>query len=211
VRGELAWQARRKPSQTRRTDRYGTRRLERDDRIRAQPLNLGRNHDRRHHLIVAARPVVPRKKLAYARRQARMDYDTVAHEYDRRYDLNRLDPHCRVPDWYVYEFFPETLTRDVERFPSASQRTAWLVAAGFTRIEVKLVERIQSTHTLEEARASGILSASFTSQLTELSENQYSDGIQRMEAAAASTGASFRLRVDLVLYATEARRPRERP
>jgi ubiquinone/menaquinone biosynthesis C-methylase UbiE len=118
-----------------------------------------------------------------------------------------LDPHDRVPNWYVYDFFPETLARDVERFPSASQRTAWLVAAGFTRIEVKLVERIRSTHTLEEARESGILSASFTSQLTELSENQYSDGIQRIEAAAASTGESFRLRVDLVLYATEARRP----
>lgn len=118
-----------------------------------------------------------------------------------------LDPHERVPNWYVYDFFPETLPRDLERFPSASRQTAWLAAAGFAQVEVKVVEQIQSTHTLDEAHRTGILKASFTSQLTELTESQYSAGIQRIHTAAANTGESFRLHVDLALYATEARRP----
>jgi ubiquinone/menaquinone biosynthesis C-methylase UbiE len=118
-----------------------------------------------------------------------------------------LDPHAELGRWYVYEFFPETIHADRERLAPESQRIEWLRAAGFVGESVRPVERIRTTHALEEATRSGILAASFTSQLTALTEAQYSAGLKRLHDAARETGDAFRLEVDLVLYATEARRP----
>jgi ubiquinone/menaquinone biosynthesis C-methylase UbiE len=120
-----------------------------------------------------------------------------------------LDPHAYQGRWYVYEFFPETVRADLERFATASTRTAWLHAAGFVDVAVRPVERIRSTHSLEDATGSGILKASFTSQLTALTTTQYAAGLQRIHDAACRHGEALHLVVDLVLYATEARRPLE--
>ncbi|MDQ2647781.1 MAG: class I SAM-dependent methyltransferase [Myxococcota bacterium] len=118
-----------------------------------------------------------------------------------------LDPHAYEGRWYVYEFFPETLAADRERFVSESTRTAWLRAAGFVDVKVLPAERIRSTRSMEEATASGILKPSFTSQLTALTPAQYDQGLARIQNAAREGGESFRLVVDLMLYATIARRP----
>lgn len=117
-----------------------------------------------------------------------------------------LDPHAAPGTWYVYEFFPTTLRDDLERFPPRAQRLDWLRDAGFERVTFGVAERIVSTSTLPDAIAQGTLRQSFTSQLTTLTDAQYSEGIQRIESAA-QRDPSFRLRVDLELHSTEAWKP----
>ena len=119
-----------------------------------------------------------------------------------------LDPHAAAGIWYVYEFFPTTLAHDLQRFPSRAQRIEWLEAAGFHQLAVRVAERLVSTRTLDEALAQGTLEQSFTSQLTELSESQYLEGMKRIRRAAERDPSS-RLRVDLELHSTEAWKPEE--
>ena len=117
-----------------------------------------------------------------------------------------LDPHVAAGRWYVYEFFPKTLIRDLKRFPAQLQRTEWLAAAGFHHVTVRVAERLQSQYTLDDALERGVLKQSFTSQLTELSESEYREGMAKIRDAA-ERDPSFRLSVDLELYSTEAWKP----
>lgn len=117
-----------------------------------------------------------------------------------------LDPHEKRGRWYVYEFFPETVSLDLARFPSVDRRLGWMHAAGFTDVSVRVTECLQSSASLAEALQSGILQQSFTSQLTALSAAEYAAGMDRIRTAAADD-ESLRLQVDLTLYATVARKP----
>ena len=117
-----------------------------------------------------------------------------------------LDPHEGTGPWYVYEFFPETLALDLARFPSRARRTRWMEAAGFRNIDVRVAERLSSSRSFEEAIHDGVLEPSFTSQLRALSRAEYSAGVERIRCAAGKDPA-FRLRAELTIYATEARKP----
>lgn len=117
-----------------------------------------------------------------------------------------LDPHEKKGRWYVYEFFPATVALDLARFPSRAVRTRWIKAAGFTEVSVSVTEHLRFSRSFQEALRDGILERSFTSQLTALSFDEYSDGMSRIRQAAAEDEA-FRLDVDLTLHSTEARRP----
>ncbi|HEX7181317.1 MAG TPA: methyltransferase domain-containing protein, partial [Thermoanaerobaculia bacterium] len=121
-----------------------------------------------------------------------------------------LDPGAFAGTWYVYEFFPTALRRDLERFPTREQRLGWLEESGFERINVSVAERIRSTATFQSALAQGILARSFTSQLTHLTDTEYSEGIARIRAAAHHD-ESFRLVADLELHSTSAWRPARAP
>jgi ubiquinone/menaquinone biosynthesis C-methylase UbiE len=117
-----------------------------------------------------------------------------------------LDPHEGRDQWFVYDFFPETTTMDLARFPSRARRTAWIEAAGLAEVVVRVAESLRSSRSFEEAMREGILEQTYTSQLTALSPAQHSAGMQRIRDAAQQERA-FRLVSDLVLYATEARKP----
>jgi ubiquinone/menaquinone biosynthesis C-methylase UbiE len=116
-----------------------------------------------------------------------------------------LDPHEMGGRWYVYEFFPQTLTRDRERFASKAQRTAWLQAEGFINIAVTVAERLELSASFEEATQDGVLERTFTSQLTALSASEYAAGLDKIRQQALRQG--FRLYTDLTLYATSGQRP----
>jgi ubiquinone/menaquinone biosynthesis C-methylase UbiE len=117
-----------------------------------------------------------------------------------------LDPHTTPGTWYVYEFFPSALRDDLNRFPSRAARLDWLRDAGFERAVCGLAERIVSSSSFADAILQGTLRRSFTSQLTMLRDEQYIEGMQRIETAA-NRDPSFRLRVDLELHFTEAWKP----
>ena len=117
-----------------------------------------------------------------------------------------LDPHVGRDRWFVYHFFPETKPIDLARFPSRSRRTAWIEAAGLTDVVVRVAESLRSSRSFKEALRDGVLEQTYTSQLTALSPEQHSAGMHRLRDAAQQERA-FRLVSDLVLYATEARKP----
>ncbi len=117
-----------------------------------------------------------------------------------------LDPHERRDRWFVYDFFPEALTLDLERFASRSQRMAWLEAAGLVDVVVHPVEIMSVSTSVDEATRDGVLEQSFTSQLTALSAAEYAAGLRRIRAAGQKDDA-FRLVAELTLYGTAARKP----
>jgi ubiquinone/menaquinone biosynthesis C-methylase UbiE len=117
-----------------------------------------------------------------------------------------LDPHEKGGRWYVYEFFPETVSLDLERCPSVDQRLRWMHAAGFTDVSVRIAERLQSSASLAEALQSGILQQSFTSAHGPPSGlRSMPPGMDRIRTAAAMMVASTPC--DLTLYVTVARKP----
>jgi len=117
-----------------------------------------------------------------------------------------LDPHARAGRWYVYEFFPEARALDCARFAPWELRRAWLQAAGFDEVSVSVAEPLRGARTLEDTREQGLLARSFTSQLSQLNDEQYAAGLERI-AAAATADPELRLHADIDLYATSAHRP----
>ncbi len=117
-----------------------------------------------------------------------------------------LDPHEKRDRWFVYDFFPETLQLDLERFPSRSRRAAWIESSNLSDVAVWPVELLRSSRSLDEALRDGVLEQSFTSQLTGLTEAQYSAGMLRIREAT-QRDVAFRLVCDLTLYATQASKP----
>lgn len=117
-----------------------------------------------------------------------------------------LDPGESSDSWYLYDFFPEALAYDRDRYPTAAARTRWLRAAGLSDITITIAERLETSLSLAEAERAGVLERSFTSQFDGISESAYAAGRERIQAAADSD-PSFRLVANLVIYATAARKP----
>ena len=117
-----------------------------------------------------------------------------------------MDPHEGRDRWFVYDFFPETLQFDLKRFPSLSRRSAWLEAAGFSGVAMRLVELLRSSRSFDELLRDGVLEQSYTSQLTALTPAEYSVGMLRVRETARRDSA-FRFVSELTLYATEASKP----
>jgi SAM-dependent methyltransferase len=117
-----------------------------------------------------------------------------------------LDPHWRVGQSYIYEYFPEALATDLARFPSRQQRTSWLLDAGFIDVSIRVAEHLQSERSLQQAVQDGVLERSYTSQMGLLSADAYAAGMRRIYESAQHD-EQFTLKSDLELYATDAARP----
>jgi SAM-dependent methyltransferase len=121
-----------------------------------------------------------------------------------------LDPSAGRDTWSLYDFFPGTLERDRQRFPSTKTLRGLMQDAGFERIEISVAEHIDSDRTARAALASGALHKHATSQLSELSDEAYQRGIAAIEAAATAAearGETCMLTSDLHLFATTAHKP----
>jgi SAM-dependent methyltransferase len=112
-----------------------------------------------------------------------------------------LDPHTALDVWWVYDYFPETLALDRERFPSAPSLRADMLEAGFIGCDTREVQHFERAVSLATAHALGILDRDFTSQLTILSDQEFQAGLERL-LRASETGTELRLTTDLRLYAT---------
>ncbi len=58
--------------------------------------------------------------------------------------------------------------------------------AGFLRCDTHEVEHIVATKTVDSARTAGYLDCSFTSQFTILTDQEFEQGLRRIEGAAQS-------------------------
>jgi len=101
-----------------------------------------------------------------------------------------LDPHHGRDRWYVYDYFPETLEIDRERYPSAGRVADWMIAAGFDRVECRAADRIVQNLTADQILRDPMLHKNSTSQLVLLSDEAYAAGMDRIKAAIqrAQTG-----------------------
>jgi ubiquinone/menaquinone biosynthesis C-methylase UbiE len=112
------------------------------------------------------------------------------------------DPHTEHDDWWVYTYFEETRAIDRERYARVRTLRGELALAGFAWTESLEAERIEIVQPASEALANGIVAASFTSQLTVLSEEEFGRGAEKLRRANEAAGGELQLVADFRLYAT---------
>jgi SAM-dependent methyltransferase len=119
-----------------------------------------------------------------------------------------LDPHSGKDQWYVYDYFPQSLAVDRQRFPASSSLRAWISEAGFEDCVTEEVEHWTYQLPAHEILRQGRLEKTATSQLSVLTDAEYQHGLDHIHAdiqRAEAAGESLFLTADLRLYGTSAR------
>lgn len=112
------------------------------------------------------------------------------------------DPHAERDSWWVYDYFPETLAIDRERFARVRTLRGEMALAGFSWSESFEADRIEAVQPATDALASGIVDRAYTSQLTVLSDEEFDAGVARMNSANEAAGGDLQLVTDFYLFAT---------
>jgi len=112
------------------------------------------------------------------------------------------DPHADRDGWWVYDYFPETLAIDRQRFARVRTLRGELALAGFAWTESFACDRIESQIPAADALTTGIVDRAYTSQLTVLSDDEFAAGVARIREANAAAGGALQLAADFWLYAT---------
>jgi hypothetical protein len=102
----------------------------------------------------------------------------------------------------VYDYFPETVDIDRQRFARVRTLRGEMALAGFTWTESFEADHIEALMPATHALASGIVDRAYTSQLTVLSKEEIDAGIARIHEANAAAGGALQLGADFRLYAT---------
>lgn len=117
-----------------------------------------------------------------------------------RLRIANIDPP-RMPAWWGYRFFPETVSIDEARFWTTERITTALEARGY-EVEVRVVYEsvlVSVREVLEEARRRDV------SQLAVLDQDAYERGLARL-AELAGGGARARLRSEIAIATIGATR-----
>jgi SAM-dependent methyltransferase len=113
-----------------------------------------------------------------------------------------LDPHTGRDRWWIYEYFPEALVADRQRYLPTQTIRGMMAAAGFERCETREVQHLPRALRLGDAENGGFLARTSTSQLMVISDEDYQAGLARIHTAAGSSPSELVLRADLTLYGT---------
>jgi SAM-dependent methyltransferase len=116
-----------------------------------------------------------------------------------------LDPHRGLDQWHVYDYFPESLEIDKQRYPSTDILREWMTMAGFQDCITREVQHWVIKLPAHEILAQGRLEKAATSQLSVLTEAEFQRGMQRIQEdteRAEAEGRTLFLSVDLRLYGT---------
>jgi SAM-dependent methyltransferase len=112
------------------------------------------------------------------------------------------NPHTDRDSWWVYDYFPETLAIDRQRFGPVRALRGELALAGFAWAESFEADRIEATTPASDALESGVLDPAYTSQLTVLTDAEFHAGAARIRDANAAADGRLDLVTDFWLYAT---------
>jgi SAM-dependent methyltransferase len=113
-----------------------------------------------------------------------------------------MDPRAHRDRWYIYDYFENTYEIDLARMPSWGAVTDWMVAAGLTRLEWRLVEHIVDCKVGPAVLDDPFLKKEAVSQLALLTNEAYEAGLRRIEsalAAAKAAGETLSFPTDLLL------------
>jgi ubiquinone/menaquinone biosynthesis C-methylase UbiE len=121
-----------------------------------------------------------------------------------------LDPHAGQDRWWVYDYFPETLIADRERYLPTPAIRGMMAAAGLERCETREVQHSPRQLRVAEAESGGFLARASKSQFLVISDAEYEAGLARIRTAAANCPDELVLSADLRLYGTSGSRPMTR-
>jgi ubiquinone/menaquinone biosynthesis C-methylase UbiE len=115
------------------------------------------------------------------------------------------DPHTERDEWWVYDYFSQTREIDLARFAAVRTLRGELALAGFAWTESLEADHIEVVQSAADALAGGVVDCSFTSQLSVLTAEEFSRGVEWLRTAAAeraAAGGELQLVADFRLYAT---------
>lgn len=113
------------------------------------------------------------------------------------------NPRGRQDQWYVYDYFPGTYERDLERFPTWGAIVDWYLESGFERLHFHLAEHIHDPKYGQDVLSDPYLEKNATSQLSVLSTREYTAGIDRLKKAlsqAEQDQQTLTFRCDIFIY-----------
>jgi SAM-dependent methyltransferase len=116
-----------------------------------------------------------------------------------------LDPHTGLDRWWIYNYFPQSLEIDLQRYPAASIIRKMLKKHGFGEIISFESMHLPVRQPAAEALAKGLLDQSTTSQLAVLSDEEYNRGMEKLRqdiASAEGRQETLMIGADLRVYAT---------
>ena len=118
--------------------------------------------------------------------------------------LVTLDSRPERLERYIYDFFPGTRERDLVRHPGPEQIQDWLLGAGFERVEIVTIERVEERVSGREVLSDYFLERDSNSTLALLSEAEYGSGIERLrrhlvEAETAGETPEFTTHMELLM------------
>ncbi|HKV53877.1 MAG TPA: class I SAM-dependent methyltransferase [Candidatus Binataceae bacterium] len=94
-----------------------------------------------------------------------------------------MDPHHGRDSWCVYDYFPETKATDLRRYPSSGQIADTMLRAGFDGVESRMDGRFGDSRVGLDVFNDPELRRNGCSQMTLLSDAEYAEGIERINAA----------------------------
>jgi ubiquinone/menaquinone biosynthesis C-methylase UbiE len=118
-----------------------------------------------------------------------------------------LDPHRSEDQWFVYDYFPESLGIDRQRYASAGSLRIWMRETGFQNVVTQEVEHWTYQFPMHEILRQGRLDKAATSQLSVLTDAEYQHGMERLRLdiqRAEAKGQTLFLKADFRLYGTSA-------
>lgn len=115
-----------------------------------------------------------------------------------------LDLRPEHLDRYIYDFFAGTREQDRIRHPDLADLRKWFLSAGFERLEVAPVERVEACLSGRAVLADYFLERDSNSTLALLDPDEYAHGLERLRAhvaAAEDSGrvAEYRTRMRLLM------------
>jgi hypothetical protein len=119
-----------------------------------------------------------------------------------------LDPSAGLDQWYIYDFFPGTLERDLQRYPPTDQIRGALASAGFDDRATSVVQHLPARVGARDYIESPAFHRHCTSQLALLSDADFDRGVARIGdaiRAGEDCGSPAVLAADLRLYLTTGR------
>jgi ubiquinone/menaquinone biosynthesis C-methylase UbiE len=121
-----------------------------------------------------------------------------------------MDPSAGRDRWYLYDYFPESLPADLERYPPHAAIRRWMREAGLERVTTRVAQSIQNLSYGAEVLDDPILHRHGTSQLTMLDDAAFDRGMRRIQEAVNDVARRTAFVTDLVLPVTRGFVPRPR-
>jgi ubiquinone/menaquinone biosynthesis C-methylase UbiE len=121
--------------------------------------------------------------------------------------ISGLDPHNGNDRWWIYDYFPQVIEIEKQRYPAAGKMQEMLSQAGFINCDTLETLHIPVIAPARSALESGRLAKTSTSQLAILTDAEYQRGMNRLRQdieEAESRGQILEIEADLRVYATTA-------
>lgn len=115
-----------------------------------------------------------------------------------------VDPHVDK-NWYVYDYFDKVYQSDLKRFPSLKETKKLCEMFGFKLENQSIVEEVYSERSGNEVFSDPFLKKNMNSQLANLSDEEYREGINRLKRKI-SLDPEAKFITDIKFYLTKARK-----